>query len=155
MTAEEIIDLLTLARVYDARITTGKAETAAWYLAINRIPFDIARDAVTAHYAATAEPGTEIPRIVPGHVTAYYQAHNRPYDKPVPELTAPPADPAYVAECRKQIDAVIAEAADRWPLEDDDDEKKYGPKWRPGMDKQELARQQAAAYRRQRTGEPS
>ena len=155
MTRDEIVDLLTLARVYDARVTLGKAEVAAWALAISRLRFDIARDAVTAHYTAPVEPGREIPRIVPGHVTAYYQAHNRPYDKPVPELAAPPADPAYVAECRKQIDAVISEAADRWTLEDDDDESVYGPKWRPGADKQELARQQAEAYRRQRTGESS
>lgn len=152
MTRDETVDLLTFARVYDARVTLGKSEVAAWSLAIGRLPFDIARDAVTAHYTAPVELGHEVPRIAPGHVMSYYQAHNRVYDKPVPELTGPQADPAHVAECRKQIDALISEAADRWTLEDDDDEKEYGPKWRPGMDKRELAAAQAEASRRRREG---
>jgi len=148
MTKEEIIDLLTLARVYDARVTVGKAEAAAWFLAVNRVPHVIAERAVTEHYTAPVEPGGEYPRIAPGHVMAYYQARNRAYDKPVPAITAPPACPEHVAKCRAHIDALVTEAAGRFAPDPPDP---YAvPRWRPSMDKQELALRQAGASRRLR-----
>ena len=152
MTREEIIDLLAFARVYDARVTVGKAEAAAWFLAIGRLPLDIAQAAVTAHYSAPAEPGREVPKIAPGHVWARYQAANWAHDKPVPALpAAPEASPEHVAECREQMGRLIEEASARWKLEDEADDE-YGPRWRPGMDKRELAAAQAEAARRLRTG---
>jgi hypothetical protein len=153
MTREDIIDLLAFARVYDGRVTVGKAEAAAWFLAVGRLPLDVAQAAVAAHYTAPVELGGEVPRIAPGHVMAYYQAHNRPYDKPIPELAAAPkASPGHVARVREQMATVIAKAADRWALDDDASEDEHGPKWRPGADKRELARKQAEAARRLRTG---
>ena len=148
MTREEIIDLLTLARVYDARVTVGKAEAAAWFLAVNRVPHVIAERAVTEHYTAPIEPGAEYPRIAPGHVMAYYQAHNRAYDKPVPAIEAPKASPEFVAQRRKEIAGVIDGAAAKFALEGDDPLEV--PHWRPGMDKQALALAQVEASRRRR-----
>lgn len=148
MTREEIIDLLTFARVYDARVTIGKAETAAWFLAIGRIPLDVAAAAVTAHYTAPIEPGAAYPRIAPGHVMAVYRAGNRPDSAPVPALTAAKASPEYAARCRQQVQRTIEEASARWELQQDPDQGI--PRWRPGMDKQALALAQAEAARRLR-----
>lgn len=151
MTKEDIIDLLTLARVYDARITVGKAETAAWFLAVNRIPVAIGHQAVVEHYTAPIEPGHEYPRIAPGHVMAYYQAHNRPDDKPLPLPVSAKASPEFVAARKAEITAITERIAARYELDGTDPDRV--PRWRPGMDKQELALLQAEASRRQR-GEP-
>jgi hypothetical protein len=151
MTKEEIIDLLTLARVYDARVTVGKAETAAWFLAVNRIPVAIGHQAVVEHYTAAIEPGHEYPRIAPGHVMAYYQTRNRPDDKPLPALTTPPASPEFVAARRGEVAELLEKAAARYELNSADPDRV--PRWRPGMDKRELALRQAEASRRQR-GDP-
>lgn len=149
MTREEIIDLLTLARVYDARVTLGKAEAAAWYLALNRVPTSAGHAAVVAHYTAPVQPGQEYPRIAPGHVTAYWQAANRPDDKPVPALPAAKASPEHVAACKAQIQAAVDEAAARFAL--DQHEPADGiPRFRPGMDKRKLALAQVEASRRAR-----
>jgi hypothetical protein len=148
MTREEVIDLLTLARVYDARVTLGKAEAAAWFLAVNRIPVAIGHQAVVEHYTAPVEPGRDYPRITPGHVMAYYQAHNRPYDSPVPAITTSPASPEFVAARRDEVASLLEKAAARYAL--DDSEPDQVPRWRPGMDKQELARKQAEASRLRR-----
>lgn len=149
MTKEEIIDLLTLARVYDARVTVGKSETAAWFLAVNRIPAAIGHQAVVEHYTTPVEPGGVIQRIAPAHVMAYYQAHNRPDSKPLPVIAAPKASPEFVAARRAEIAGLIEQAAAKYELDADPDEV---PRWRPGMDKQELALRQAEASRRLRSG---
>ena len=149
MTKEEIIDLLTLARVYDARVTVGKAETAAWFLAVNRIPAAIGHQAVIEHYNAPIEPGHEYPRLAPGHVMAYYLAHNRPDSKPLPAISGPKASPEFVAARRGEIAGLIERAAASYELDADPEQV---PRWRPGMDKQELALRQAEASRRVRAG---
>lgn len=151
MTREEIIDLLTMARVYDGRVTLGKAETAAWYLAIGRMPLSIAQQAVVAHYTAAVEPGHEYPKIAPGHVVAYYQAHNRPDDKPLPELETPKASPEFAAEMAERTRKLIADAAAKLKPPPDPDGT---PRWRPGVDKRELAREQVEASRRRRMESP-
>jgi hypothetical protein len=150
MTKEEIIDLLTLARVYDARVTVGKAETAAWFLAVNRIPAAIGHQAVVEHYTAAVEPGREYPRLTPGHVMAYYQSRNRPEDKPFPEITAPKASPEFVAARKAEIAGLIEQAAAKYELDHADPGEV--PRWRAGMDKQELALRQAEASRHLRAG---
>ena len=147
MTKDEIIDLLTLARVYDARVTVGKAEVAAWYLAVNRIPLTIAEHAVTAHYTAAVEPGHEYPRIAPGHVYAYWQSHLR-YQPQATAIEAAKASPEFVARRREEIAAVIDRAAAKFALDGTDPLKV--PRWRAGMDKQELALAQVEASRRRR-----
>src|SRR6516162_6811113 len=107
MTKEEIIDLLTLARVYDARVTVGKAETAAWFLAVNQIPASIGHQAVVAHYTAAVDPGREVPRITPGHVVACWRERNRrDVGYEAPAIAASKATPEHVATCRKRIDAL-------------------------------------------------
>jgi hypothetical protein len=151
MTKEEIIDLLTLARVYDARVTVGKAETAAWFLAVNRVPVAIGHQAVVEHYTAAIEPGHEYPRIAPGHVMAYYQTRNRPDDKPLPPAISPKASPEFVAARKAEVAAITERLAARYELDHADPDRV--PRWRPGMDKQELALRQAEASRRQR-GDP-
>ena len=148
MSREEVIRLLTLARVYDARVTVGKAEAAAWFLAVNRVPHIIAERAVTEHYTAPIEPGGEYPRIAPGHVMAYYQAHNRAYDKPVPAIAAPTASPEFVAQRRSEIANAINRAAAKFALDGTD--PLVVPRWRPGTDKRELALAQVEASRRRR-----
>lgn len=148
MTREEIIDLLTLARVYDGRVTIGKAETAAWFLALSRIPATVAAEAVVTHYSAPVAPGGDYPRVAPGHVMAHYRDTRRPDSKPIPALPGVKANPEFVARCREQIQDVIDQAAARWELQQDPD---HGiPRWRPGMDKQALALAQAEAARRLR-----
>jgi hypothetical protein len=151
MTKEEIIDLLTLARVYDGRVTVGKAETAAWFLAVNRVPVAIGHQAVVEHYTAAIEPGHEYPRIAPGHVMAYWQAHNRPDSKPLPPAIGPKASPEFVAARKAEIADITERVAARYELDGTDPDQV--PRWRPGMDKQELALRQAEASRRQR-GDP-
>ncbi len=151
MTKEEIIDLLTLARVYDGRVTVGKAETAAWFLAVNRIPVAIGHQAVVEHYTAAIEPGHEYPRIAPGHVMAYWQAHNRPDGRPLPAVEGPKASPEFVAARRGEIADLVERAAARYALGSADPDRV--PRWRPGMDKQELALRQAEGSRRKR-GDP-
>ena len=151
MTKEQIIRLLTLARVYDARVTVGKAETAAWFLAVNRIPVELGHAAVVEHYTAPVEPGGVVQRLAPAHVMAYYQAHNRPDDKPLPALTTPPASPEFVAARRGEVAELLEKTAARYALDHSDPDRV--PRWRPGMDKQELALRQAEASRRQR-GDP-
>lgn len=150
MTDDEIVDLLTLARIYDGRVTLGEAEAEAWVRALGRVPVAIAEEAVVAHYSAPIEPGGEYPRIAPGHVVAYYRA-GATAGIPVAALPAPAdvkASPEFVAQCRAQIQAVIDRAAARWALQQDPD---HGiPQWRPGMDKQALALAQAEAARRLR-----
>lgn len=147
MTREEIIDLLTFARVYDARVTVGKAEVAAWFLAVNRVPLAIAEHAVTAHYTAAVEPGREYPRIAPGHVYAHWQSQLR-YQPQAVAIEAPKASPAHAAKCRAQIDAAVEAASAKFAL--NDAEPLNVPRWRPGMDKQELALRQVEATRRRR-----
>ena len=146
MTKEDIIDLLTLARVYDARVTVGKAETAAWFLAVNRVPVELGHAAVVEHYTAPVEPGREVQRLAPAHVMAYWQAHNRSYDKPLPAITTPPADPEFVAQRRAEVADLLEKAAAKYAL--DRSEPDEVPSWRPGMDKQKLALAQAEASRR-------
>ncbi len=148
MTREDIIDLLTFARVYDGRVTIGKAETAAWFLAVSRVPFGIAQQAIVEHYSAPVEPGAEYPRISPGHVMAYFRARNRPDSVPVPAIEAPKASREHVARCKALVAEMITTAAARYQLADADPD--VVPRWRPGMDKQDLARRQVEATRRRR-----
>jgi len=148
MTREEIIDLLTLARVYDARVTVGQAETAAWFLAVNHIPAEHGHRAVVAHYTAPVELGRDVARITPNHVVAYHRSQipqATPYcGAPALEPGAPPS-PDHVAACRAKINVAIERASASFALDDDRDEV---PRWRPGMDKQKLALAQAEASRR-------
>src|SRR4249919_17397 len=150
MTKEDIIDLLTLARVYDARVTVGKAETAAWFLAVNRIPAAIGHQAVVEHYTAPVEPGGAVQRIAPAHVMAHYQAHNRPCDQPLPMIPGPKASAEHIAHCRAEINNLVQAAAAKFTPEAG--EPREVPRWRPGMDKRELATRQAEASRLHRAG---
>ena len=49
MTDDEVIDLLTFAASYDRR-TVGKADVAAWKLAVGDLSFADAMDSVVRHY---------------------------------------------------------------------------------------------------------
>lgn len=149
MTREEIIDLLTLARVYDSRITVGKAECAAWFLAVNRVPVAIGHQAVVEHYTAPVEPGGIVQRLAPAHVMAYWRSQNRTDADPVPAIEGPKASDEFVAARRAEINAVVEKAAAKFALTAVPDEV---PVWRPGMDKRELATKQAEASRRRRAG---
>lgn len=148
MTREEIIDLLTLARVYDGRVTVGKAECAAWFLAVNHIPAEVGHKAVVEHYTAPVEPGGVVQRLAPAHVIACYRSHNRrdsSYET-TPALPAAKASPEFVAARRAEIDALIEKAGAAFAL--DDATPGEVPRWRPGMDKRKLALTQAEASRR-------
>ena len=148
MTKEEIIDLLTLARVYDARVTVGKAETAAWFLAVNHVPAAIGHQAVVEHYTAPVEPGREVHRLAPAHVIAYWKAANRrdPGYEP-PALPVAKASPEFAAARHAEVAEAVERASAKFAL--DNAEPDRMPRWRPGMDKRELALRQVEAARRQ------
>lgn len=152
MTKEEIIDLLTLARVYDARVTVGKAETAAWFLAVNRVPAAAGHQAVVEHYTAPVEPGREVPRITPNHVMAFYASWSRPqpgsYAEAIPAIEAAHASPEHVAKCRAEINDLVQRAAAKFELDGVKPSEGRIPRWRPGMDKRQLALAQVEASRR-------
>jgi hypothetical protein len=138
MTRSEAATLLAFCAAYDQR-TVGQADVAAWFLALQRYPLGLARDAVTAHYRERRD------RIMPADITAHIRAQRRPDAAPLPVIEGPKASPEHIARCRAQMNAVIIEAAARFTLDDDPDEV---PMWRPGMDKQQLALAQAEASRR-------
>lgn len=75
MTRDEIINLLSIAAAYDKR-TLGEADIAAWSDAADRgrWSYDMAQDAVKAHYAERAE------WLMPSHIT--YRIRSRRAEPP-------------------------------------------------------------------------
>jgi hypothetical protein len=54
VTLDETIDLLTTCAAYDRR-TIGKADAVAWHAVVRDLPFDLAQEAVFAHYSESRE----------------------------------------------------------------------------------------------------
>lgn len=61
MTADEVVDLLTLMASYDRR-TVGKADVAAWQQVVGDLPFGDCEQAVIAHYRDSTD------WLMPAHV---------------------------------------------------------------------------------------
>lgn len=105
MTLDQVIDLLTVAAVFDFR-SIGEADATAWHAVLGDLQFGDAHAAVLAHYAESCD------RIMPANVRQRVRAMRR--DRLARQITsAPPAgltgDPGrYKAE----IDAGIRRIAD-------------------------------------------
>ena len=54
MTLDETIDLLATCAAYDRR-TVGRTDAVAWHAVVGDLPFDLAQQAVFAHYAESRE----------------------------------------------------------------------------------------------------
>jgi hypothetical protein len=54
MTIDETVDLLTTCAAYDRR-TIGKTDAVAWHAVVGDLPFDMAQQAVFAHYSESRE----------------------------------------------------------------------------------------------------
>ena len=141
MTREEVIDLLAFARVFDGRVTVGKSETAAWYLALQRVSAGPAQQAVIAHYQVSRE------RVMPADIIGHVRASQLPIPGPVPAITAAVASPETAARYKAQIAAMAARAAAKFALKD---APEHVPRWQAGMDKRELALAQVEAARPRR-----
>lgn len=51
---DEVVDLLTIAAAYDGRITVGKTEATAWWMALKDLNGDEAQTAAVKHYQRTS-----------------------------------------------------------------------------------------------------
>lgn len=70
MTLEETIDLLTTCAAYDRR-TIGKTDAVAWHAVVGDLPFDLAQQAVFAHYGESTD------WIMPAHVRTRVKRNQR------------------------------------------------------------------------------
>lgn len=107
MTADEVIDLLTIAAAYDRR-KIGESDVLAWGEASKRArwTFDEAREAIHEHYAASTE------WLMPAHITAAIKhardirSHPPRFDRAALEAT-----PAASEERRRQVMALVSQLA--------------------------------------------
>lgn len=89
MNRAEAAILLGIAAAFDRR-TVGRADAEAWATALHDVSLDDAKDAVTAHYAATTD------YLMPAHIRAIVTAarSERPDSRTVDAaLLVPDADP--------------------------------------------------------------
>lgn len=70
MTLDEVIDLLTVAAVFDFR-SIGEADAIAWHAVLGDLDFGDARTAVLAHYTESCD------RIMPANVRQRVKAMRR------------------------------------------------------------------------------
>ena len=79
MNRTEIVVLLTLAAAFDYR-KVGDADVEAWYLALDDIALDDAKQAVVAHYRETRERlmPSDVRQIVRDKVAAEKRANRQP-----------------------------------------------------------------------------
>lgn len=160
MTIEEAIDVLTAAAAFDRR-TVGKADAAAWHAALGDLPFEDAQSAVVAHYRDSRE------WIMPSDIRRRVKAlradrlARTPLPAPPPELADKPA--AYRAELGRRIQrladgfevpsAITGAAREDGPPGEYVAARKALPEATPPKpDLMELAREQVAKSRRERTG---
>ena len=54
MTPDQTVDLLTACAAFDRR-TVGKSDVVAWHAIVGDLPFDLAQEAVFAHYRDSRE----------------------------------------------------------------------------------------------------
>lgn len=54
MTPDQTVDLLTACAAFDRR-TVGKSDVVAWHAITGDLPFDLAQEAVFAHYRESRE----------------------------------------------------------------------------------------------------
>lgn len=54
MTPDQTVDLLTACAAFDRR-TVGKSDVVAWHAIVGDLPFDLAQEAVFAHYRESRE----------------------------------------------------------------------------------------------------
>ena len=169
MTLDQVIDLLTVAAVFDFR-SIGEADAIAWHTVLGDLEFDDARMAVLAHYAESCD------RIMPANVRQRVKAMRR--DRLEREIVAPIAPELadqpgrYRAELRAGIrriaDGMTRHLAIAAPVREDPPPEEFTEaraRLGPALprNKRELAQRQAAESRAAReaadrlaeTGEPA
>jgi len=87
MTLDQVIDLLTVAAVFDFR-SIGEADAIAWHTVLGDLEFGDARAAVLAHYAESCD------RVMPANIRQRVKAIRR--DRLAREIT--PAPPPELAD---------------------------------------------------------
>ncbi len=106
MTLDEVIDLLTVAAVFDFR-TIGEADACAWHATLGDLAFDDSRTAVVGHYRDSRE------RVMPADVRQRVKAIRRDrLDRAI--LPAPDTDDQ--AEYRAEIKRRTREIADGFDI---------------------------------------
>jgi hypothetical protein len=159
VTPDEVIDLLTFMASYDKR-TVGKADVAAWQLAVGDLPFGDSQAAVAGHYRDSTD------WLMPAHVRTRVKAirADRLARNPLP---APPAETAdQPGRYQRIIQANVKRIADGMsvqraigagkPLEGDppaewqEARAALTPPESEAKDPRQIAAEQAAEARRQR-----
>jgi hypothetical protein len=106
MTLDEVIDLLTVAAVFDFR-TIGEADARAWHAALGDLAFGDSRSAVIGHYRDSRD------RVMPADIRQRVKAIRR--DR-LDRAILPAPDTGDQAEYRAELKRRTREIADGFDI---------------------------------------